>query len=175
MVKCLHRGHKRCDSIQFSIQFSIYFHIGVYMETKQLNLQVQFSNNIKHGGLFRSQKGPEVKCLRTTNDREEWINGIYRAVKWFQRNLVLIQHWMGCANNRICIPLSLSVRTKSFECGVVVKINNNNVDLYSARIHQLSGAQGALLTPAHKAHTSFLKPSQLPGEYTAQLLPLQRI
>ena len=52
------------------------------------------------------------------------------------------------------------------------------VDLYSAHIHQLSGAQGALLTPAHKAHTSFLKPSQLPGEYiiyTAQLLPLQGI
>ena len=52
------------------------------------------------------------------------------------------------------------------------------MDLYSARIHQLSGAQGALLPPAHKAHQahkSFLKPSQLPGEYTAQLLPLQRI
>ena len=32
-----------------------------------------------------------------------------------------------------------------------------------------------IITPAHKAHTSFLKPSQLPGEYTAQLLPLQRI
>ena len=46
------------------------------------------------------------------------------------------------------------------------------MDLYSARIHQLSGAQGALLPQAHK---SFLKPSQLPGEYTAQLLPLQRI
>ena len=46
---------------------------------------------------------------------------------------------------------------------------------YIAHIHQLSGAQGALLPPAHKAHTSFLKPSQLPGEYTAQLLPLQRI
>ena len=43
------------------------------------------------------------------------------------------------------------------------------------RIHQLSGAQGGIITPAHKAHTSFLKPSQLPGEYTAQLLPLQRI
>ena len=32
-----------------------------------------------------------------------------------------------------------------------------------------------IITPAHKAHKSFLKPSQLPGEYTAQLLPLQRI
>ena len=28
---------------------------------------------------------------------------------------------------------------------------------------------------AHQAHKSFLKPSQLPGEYAAQLLPLQRI
>ena len=37
------------------------------------------------------------------------------------------------------------------------------MDLYSTRIHQLSGAQGALFTYAHKAHTSFLKPSQLPG------------
>ena len=49
------------------------------------------------------------------------------------------------------------------------------MDLYSARIHQLSDAQRRIVTPAHKAHTSFLKPSQLPGEYTAQLLPLQRI
>ena len=48
------------------------------------------------------------------------------------------------------------------------------MDLYSARIHQLSGAQGALL-PLLIHHSSFLKPSQLPGEYTAQLLPLQRI
>ena len=32
-----------------------------------------------------------------------------------------------------------------------------------------------IITPAHKAHISFLKPSQLPGEYTAQLLPLHRI
>ena len=45
------------------------------------------------------------------------------------------------------------------------------MDLYSARIHQLR----RIITPAHEAHTSFLKPSQLPGEYTAQLLPLQRI
>ena len=42
--------------------------------------------------------------------------------------------------------------------------------LYSARIHQ-TGAQGAL----HQAHKSFLKPSQLPVEYTAQLLPYWRI
>ena len=31
-----------------------------------------------------------------------------------------------------------------------------------------------IITPAHQAHKSFLKPSQLPGEYAAQLLPLQR-
>ena len=49
------------------------------------------------------------------------------------------------------------------------------MDLYSARIHQLSGAQGALLPLLIRPHKSFLKPSQLPGEYTAQLLPLQRI
>ena len=49
------------------------------------------------------------------------------------------------------------------------------MDLYSARIHQLSGAQGALLPLlSHEAHTSFLKPSQLPVEYTAQpTLPSQ--
>ena len=28
-----------------------------------------------------------------------------------------------------------------------------------------------IIIPAHKANKSFLKPSQLPGEYTAQLLP----
>ena len=37
------------------------------------------------------------------------------------------------------------------------------------------GYSKRIITPPHKAHTSFLKPSQLPGEYTAQLLPLQRI
>ena len=31
-----------------------------------------------------------------------------------------------------------------------------------------------IITPAHQAHKSFLKPSQLPGEYTAQLLPFRR-
>ena len=41
-----------------------------------------------------------------------------------------------------------------------------------------AAGSGAFITPAHKAHKahkSFLKPSQLLGEYTAQLLPLQRI
>ena len=32
-----------------------------------------------------------------------------------------------------------------------------------------------IITPAHQAHKAFMKPSQLPGEYTAQLLPLQCI
>ena len=32
-----------------------------------------------------------------------------------------------------------------------------------------------IITPAHQGHKSFLKPSQLPGEYTAQLLPFLRI
>ena len=32
-----------------------------------------------------------------------------------------------------------------------------------------------IITPAHQAHKSFLKPSQLPGEYTAQLLPFRHI
>ena len=50
------------------------------------------------------------------------------------------------------------------------------MDLYSARIHQLSGAQGDIITPAHKAHTSFLKQSPPWGVYTVlQLLPLQRM
>ena len=30
-----------------------------------------------------------------------------------------------------------------------------------------------IITPAYQTHKSFLKPSQLPGEYTAQLLPFQ--
>ena len=29
----------------------------------------------------------------------------------------------------------------------------------------------SIITPAHQAHKSFLKPSRLPGEYTVQLLP----
>ena len=32
-----------------------------------------------------------------------------------------------------------------------------------------------IITPAHQAHNSFLRPSQLPGEYTAQLLPFRGI
>ena len=32
-----------------------------------------------------------------------------------------------------------------------------------------------LIVSAHQAHKSFLKPSQLPGEYTAQLQPSWRI
>ena len=50
------------------------------------------------------------------------------------------------------------------------------MDLHSARIHQrLVLKVHYIITPAHKAHKSFLKPSQLPGEYTAQLLPFQCI
>ena len=44
--------------------------------------------------------------------------------------------------------------------------SNNNLDLYNTCIHQ-SGA--------HRVHELFPKPSQLPGEYTAQLLPFRRI
>ena len=54
--------------------------------------------------------------------------------------------------------------------------NNNNLDLYSVRIHQLLVLKAHyFITPAHQAHKSFLKPSQLPGEYTAQLQPFRRI
>ena len=49
--------------------------------------------------------------------------------------------------------------------------NNNNIWTYPPT----KWCSRRIITPAHKAHTSFLKPSQLPGEYTAQLLPLQRI
>ena len=38
-----------------------------------------------------------------------------------------------------------------------------------------TGAHDAFVTPAHQAHQSFLKPSQLLGEYTAQLLPFRCI
>ena len=34
------------------------------------------------------------------------------------------------------------------------------------------GAHSTFITAAHEMHTSFLKPSLLPGEYTAQLQPL---
>ena len=32
-----------------------------------------------------------------------------------------------------------------------------------------------IFTPAHQAHKSFLNPSRLPGEYTAQFLPFRPI
>ena len=46
------------------------------------------------------------------------------------------------------------------------------MDLYSARIHQLSGAQGALLPLLIRLIPETIS---APWEYTAQLLPLQRI
>ena len=77
--------------------------------------------------------------------------------------------------------------TRDFGCPVskyvilksIVFINNNNNNIwtyYSARIRPTKWCSRRIITPAHNGgHTSFLKPSQLPGEYTAQLLPLQRI
>ena len=47
----------------------------------------------------------------------------------------------------------------------------NNEGIYITLLHEVSQH----FTPAHQAHKSFLKPSQLPGEYTAQLLPFRRI
>ena len=42
--------------------------------------------------------------------------------------------------------------------------DNNNIDLYSARIHQLLVLKAHyIIIPAHQAHKSFLKPSRLPG------------
>ena len=51
------------------------------------------------------------------------------------------------------------------------------MDLYSARIHQLSGDfLRRIITPAHKAHTVIPETiSGCPGEYTAQLLPTAHI
>ena len=50
------------------------------------------------------------------------------------------------------------------------------MDLYIAHVYtKLVLKTHYIITPAHRVHKSFLKPSQLPGEYTAQLLPFQRI
>ena len=49
-----------------------------------------------------------------------------------------------------------------------------NEGIFIALLHEVS-QHLTLLPPAHQAHKSFLKPSQLPGEYTAQLLPFRRI
>ena len=56
--------------------------------------------------------------------------------------------------------------------------NNNNTyqHTWTYKAHVSTNGRvvrkSQLLPPAH---TSFMKPSQLPGEYTAQLPPLQRI
>ena len=46
---------------------------------------------------------------------------------------------------------------------------------YSALTRRIIALNIITRTPAHQAHKSFLKLSQLPGEYTAQLLPFRRI
>ena len=61
--------------------------------------------------------------------------------------------------------------------------HNNNIIIYGLILctyppTKWCSRRITCITPAHQAHQahkSFLKPSQLPGEYTAQLLPLQRI
>ena len=54
-------------------------------------------------------------------------------------------------------------------------ICNNEGIFYSALTLASRSHHVTLLPPAHQAHKSFLKPSRLPGDYTAQLLPFRRI
>ena len=54
---------------------------------------------------------------------------------------------------------------------LIIINNNNNLDLSTKLVLKAH----YIITPARQTHKSFLNPSQLPDEYTAQLLPFRRI
>ena len=66
------------------------------------------------------------------------------------------------------LPQIMFSTIQSFKSCVVIIIK---MCIYIAPDIHPNGAQDAFIIPAHQADQSFLKPSQLPGEYTAQLQP----
>ena len=120
-------------------------------------------------GLFTSDiicfgYGLKISVKITTNVALAWYWGFRYFPFWLLNFLVLTCWTRNKENEYSNLCQARFARTWA---------DNNNMDLYSAHIHQ-TGAQGTFHyygTLAHQAHKSFMKPSQLPGEYTTQLQP----
>ena len=69
----------------------------------------------------------------------------------------------------------VGLSNRDFKWKVINNKRHFRRHIFIALLHEACITVLNIITPAHQAHKSFVKPSQLPGEYTAQLLPFRRI